>query len=127
VGGVVRFMRSLLLFTTAFELAGAALLFVRFREVFPPGEAAFQALFHSVSAFNNAGFILLPDNLMRYATDPLVSLVIAGLLIVPAGGATEGRVWHALEPLALACERDVTANCGAVPDPFVGGLRFKAQ
>lgn len=81
VGGVVRFIRALLIFTTAIELAGAALLFARFRENGPVGEAAFQALFHSVSAFNNAGFALHADSLARYATDPLVSLVVAALLI----------------------------------------------
>lgn len=81
VGGVMRFFRDLLLFTTATEVVGGALLYTRFREGYPAGEAAFQALFHSVSAFNNAGLALYPDSLMRYATDPLVSLVVAGLLV----------------------------------------------
>lgn len=40
------------------------------------------ALFHSVSAFNNAGFGLLNDNLMSFVTDPVINLTIAGLIIL---------------------------------------------
>jgi trk system potassium uptake protein TrkH len=42
------------------------------------------ALFHSVSAFNNAGFGLLNNNLVNFASDPLINIVISGLII--AGG-----------------------------------------
>ena len=45
-------------------------------------EGLWQALFHSVSAFNNAGFSLYPDSLTRYATDPLVNVVVPALFIV---------------------------------------------
>lgn len=40
------------------------------------------ALFHSVSAFNNAGFGLLNSNLVNYVTDPVVNLVISSLIIL---------------------------------------------
>ena len=46
------------------------------------GEGLWQALFHSVSAFNNAGFSLYPDSLTRYATSPLVNVVVPALFIV---------------------------------------------
>ena len=46
------------------------------------GEGLWQALFHSISAFNNAGFSLYPDSLTRYATDPLVNVVVPALFIV---------------------------------------------
>lgn len=39
------------------------------------------ALFHSVSAFNNAGFGLLNNNLMNFPKDPIINMVIAGLII----------------------------------------------
>jgi trk system potassium uptake protein len=42
------------------------------------------ALFHSVSAFNNAGFGLMDNNLMNFVTDPVVNITIATLII--AGG-----------------------------------------
>lgn len=41
-----------------------------------------QAVFHSISAFNNAGFALWPDSLTRYVGDPLVNLVVPGLFII---------------------------------------------
>ena len=69
--------------TLALELAGALLLLVRFYGQAPSvGEAVYWSVFHSVSAFCNAGFGLFGDNLTRYATDPLVSLTISGLIII---------------------------------------------
>ena len=44
--------------------------------------AAYQALFHSVSAFNNAGFSLFPEHLVRYAVDPWTNLIVAALVIL---------------------------------------------
>ncbi|HZJ09517.1 MAG TPA: TrkH family potassium uptake protein [Trueperaceae bacterium] len=81
VGGVVRFIRNMLLLTTAVELLGALILFFPFSRDFGTAEGIFNALFHSVSAFNNAGFSLFADNLSRYAGNAYVSLTIAGLLI----------------------------------------------
>lgn len=69
--------------TLTAEVVGAALLFVRFYDMAPtPGEAVYWSVFHSISAFCNAGFSLFGDNLMRFSTDPLVSLTISGLIIV---------------------------------------------
>jgi trk system potassium uptake protein TrkH len=48
----------------------------------PIGEAAWWGLFHSVSAFNNAGFALFSDNLMGFATDPWICLPIAAAIIL---------------------------------------------
>jgi trk system potassium uptake protein TrkH len=47
------------------------------------GEAAWNGLFHAVSAFNNAGFSIHPDSLMRYAGDgsmlvPLMVAIVVG-------------------------------------------------
>jgi trk system potassium uptake protein TrkH len=50
----------------------------------PLGRAIYLGLFHAVSAFNNAGFALYSDSLMRFATDPWICLPIAGAVI--AGG-----------------------------------------
>jgi len=80
--GIRRLVRYVLAFTLAVEAVGAALLWLRFRGQFPAGEAVWQSVFHSVSAFCNAGFGLLPDNLVPYRGDVLVNLVITGLIIV---------------------------------------------
>jgi trk system potassium uptake protein TrkH len=80
--GIRRLVRYVLTFTLATEGVGALVLWLRFREQFPPGEAAWQSLFHAVSAFCNAGFSLLPDSLVRYRGDLLVNLAVTGLVVV---------------------------------------------
>jgi trk system potassium uptake protein TrkH len=83
-----RDLRSILVFvvfsTLLYESAGTAVLWVRFSRDFPGGEALYLAAFHSISAFNNCGFSLFSDNLVRYQGDPTVNLVIMGLIV--AGG-----------------------------------------
>ncbi|GHD10642.1 TrkH family potassium uptake protein [Zhihengliuella salsuginis] len=65
------------------EATAAVVLFLRFwlgyDETLP--QAAWNGVFHSISAFNNAGFALYSDSLMRYAGDWIVSLTIAGAVI----------------------------------------------
>jgi trk system potassium uptake protein TrkH len=80
--GVRRLVRHILAFTLFFEGAGTLLLYLRFRSEFSPAEAVWQAVFHAVSAFCNAGFSLRPDNLVRYRGDFLVNLAITGLIVV---------------------------------------------
>jgi trk system potassium uptake protein TrkH len=80
--GVRRLVKHILFFTLATEAAGAFVLSLRFLEQMPPGEAVWQSVFHSVSAFCNAGFALFPDNLAGFRGDWLVSLVVSGLVLV---------------------------------------------
>ena len=66
------------------ELAVAVVLALRFWAAYDvsPGRAAYLGVYHSVSAFNNAGFALWPDSLVRFATDPWICLPIAASVIV---------------------------------------------
>ncbi len=48
----------------------------------PPEKVVWRALFHSISAFCNAGFALGDDNLSRYAGSLPINLVICSLIIV---------------------------------------------
>lgn len=98
VGGVVRLVRGILLFTAGVELAGMLLMWPRFGALHGWREGAFQALFHSISAFNNAGFALYSDSLMGFAADPVVLGVTATLLTV--GGLGFLVVVHAAQHLA---------------------------
>jgi trk system potassium uptake protein TrkH len=74
-------LRNVLLMTGFCE--GAGFLVLMFRGLFeePPLIAVWHALFHSVSAFCNAGFALHDDSLTRYRGDPLVNLTICALVI----------------------------------------------
>ncbi len=49
---------------------------------YSPGRAAYLGVFHAISAFNNAGFVLWSDSLTRYVTDPWICLPIAAAVIV---------------------------------------------
>jgi trk system potassium uptake protein len=81
---IVSILKFVLLSTFFYEGAGALALWIRFAQDFPPREALFKAVFHAVSAFNNAGFSLFSDNLVSYQGDLIVNLTMMGLIV--AGG-----------------------------------------
>lgn len=88
------FIRSIIKYTVFFEGIGFLLLCYRFIPEFGWEKGTFTALFTAVSAFCNAGFDNIGTiNLIPYVSDPLVSLTIAGLIIV--GGLGFG-VWFDL-------------------------------
>jgi trk system potassium uptake protein TrkH len=71
-------------FTFLIEAAGAAALYVLWLPRFGWRDAAWPAVFHSVSAFCNAGFSVFSDNLIGFQDAPLTLLVI--MLLIIAGG-----------------------------------------
>ena len=82
--GFRKLLRDVLLFTLLLEAAGAVILFLTWLPRFPPGEAAWHALFHAVSAFCNAGFSTFSDSLLGFQRSP-VSLLVLMVLIVLGG------------------------------------------
>lgn len=84
LGDVSGVARVVLVVTVACEAALAVALAWRFHagHGMPLGEAAWSGLFHAVSAFNNAGFSLHEDSLVRYASDAWVLVpVMLGIVI----------------------------------------------
>jgi potassium uptake TrkH family protein len=79
-----RVVRKVVLFSLACEAVVALVLTARFALGYgePFGRALYLGVFHAVSAFNNAGFGLWSDNLMRFVTDPWICLPIAAAVIV---------------------------------------------
>jgi trk system potassium uptake protein TrkH len=73
--------KSVLWFTLITETVGAFFLCVRFSQDFPIGMAIYQAVYHAISAFNNAGFSLFSDNLVGYQGDLIVNLTVMGLIV----------------------------------------------
>ncbi|MDO9600358.1 MAG: potassium transporter TrkG [Azoarcus sp.] len=84
LGDVSSVARLVLVVTFASEMVIAALLTLRLHLAYdlPWGEAAWSGLFHAVSAFNNAGFSIHPDSLMRYASDALILLPVMVAIVV---------------------------------------------
>lgn len=81
-GGVVRFVLSVLKYTFFIEGIGFLILFLNFLRYFTPREALFPAIFHSISAFCNAGFSIFSNNLESFVLDPVVNFTIMGLIIL---------------------------------------------
>jgi len=75
-------IRNVFLFTAAFEIVGSLLLYGLWIPHMGWTGAAWPAVFHSVSAFCNAGFSVFSDSLMRYQKAPFVQLVIIILIVV---------------------------------------------
>ncbi|MDN6745653.1 MAG: TrkH family potassium uptake protein [Brevibacterium sp.] len=74
IGGIRPMVLRIIGLTVATELALTSALFLRFWLHYDEsaGGALWDAVFHAVSAFNNAGFGLKSDSLAAYATDPFV-------------------------------------------------------
>ena len=87
VGGVVRLTGFILKTALVVELLGAAALFPVFWQEFGLVKGLWYALFHSISAFCNAGFDLMGikepfSSLVDYADNPVVSVAIPLLIII---------------------------------------------
>ena len=83
-GGLVSLIQRMALFAFLAELVGALVLFGRYTSSLGSARGAWFAVFHSVSAFNNAGFDIYGDfvSLTTQSNDPVVVLTILSLLVV---------------------------------------------
>ena len=99
LGGFAPFIRRVFLGTLLIEGLGAVLLSVRFAGEMGLGRGIYYGVWHSVSAFCNAGFDLMGpysgpySSFTAYAGDPLVSLTICALILV---GGLGFLVWDDL-------------------------------
>jgi trk system potassium uptake protein TrkH len=85
---ITRLLQFIVAFTFATEAVGTAILGLYWSRVMPASEAWFNAVFHAVSAFCNAGFSTFSTSLERWVGDPVVNVVIALLIIVGGIGFT---------------------------------------
>lgn len=103
LSGVGSLIRRIIPFSFVIEGVGAVLLAIRFVPEFGWGRGSWYALFHSVSAFCNAGFDLMGikepfSSITDYVADPLVSLTLCALIIV---GGLGFLVWRDLRQNGL--------------------------
>jgi len=81
----IKSLLAVVLITTfTVESIGAVALFSKFKEQFPTSEAVFHSIFHSVSAFCNAGFSSFSTSLENYSGD-LYIIAVFSLLIILGG------------------------------------------
>lgn len=74
--------RDVVLFTFMIEAVGAAILYLLWIPRMGWTDAVWPAVFHSVSAFCNAGFSTFSDSLMQFRTAPSTLLVVMALIVV---------------------------------------------
>ena len=82
ISELLRLLKVILRVVLVCELGGTALLAIVTVPEFGWEQGLWQALFHSISAFNNAGFGLFPDSTVRWATNPIVNCTIPMLVII---------------------------------------------
>lgn len=87
LGGIVRIVRVALIGTLIVESVGAALLAIRFVPMLGVVRGLAYSVFHSISAFCNAGFDLMGTisgpftSLESFVSDPLVNLTVCALIL----------------------------------------------
>ena len=86
LGGLVRMAVGIVLIAIGIQIVGFVALAVRFWFIYPPGEAIWQAAFHAISGFNNAGFIAFKDEsgLEAFQSDGAVLGILAALIFLGA-------------------------------------------
>ena len=104
VGGIVRRTQFIIRTTILIEIIGAALLAPVFCRDFGVWKGIWYSLFHSISAFCNAGFDLIGirtpfSSLTSYSVQPIVNLVIMVLIVVGGIGFLtwediKNHKWH---------------------------------
>lgn len=106
-GGIVRLAKKIIIGTAVFEGTGALILSIHFSRTMDWGQAVYYGIFHSVSAFCNAGFDLMGKDgeyisLTGYSGDWTVNLVIMLLIII---GGIGFFIWNDLSENKLHFRR----------------------
>ena len=107
IGGIVKLAKKIIQGTVFFESVGALILMYRFIPKVGMARGIWYGIFHSVSAFCNAGFDLMGymepyESLCGYAGDWLVNLTIMSLIII---GGIGFFVWDDIATKKLKVHR----------------------
>ena len=88
IGGLVKLVKRVFIFSICIELIGVIFLSFRFIPEFGFGKGLYYSIFHVIASYNNAGFALWPDNLTRYVGDPIINIGICSLIVIGGLGFT---------------------------------------
>ncbi len=87
------FLQLIISITLGIEFIGAVVLFTSFYKTMPIPQAIFYSIFHSVSAFCNAGLCLFDGSIQSFNNDSIVLSTLAALVIA---GGIGFIVWYEL-------------------------------
>ena len=87
IGGIVKLTSFIFKATIIIEMIGALLMFPRFMKDFGITKGIYYSIFHSISAFCNAGFDLMGDvskfsSLTKYQSDIMINITIMLLILI---------------------------------------------
>jgi len=82
ISGLVRLVQYVLTFTLIIEGSGVIILFLRLINDYPILRAFYLSVFHSISAFNNAGFDLFGNSLESFTGDIVINFMVITLIIL---------------------------------------------
>lgn len=88
IQGLVRMVKYVLIFTVSVQFFGALLLSTQFVPEYGLSRGIFYSIFHSISAFCNAGFDLFGTSLVSFSNNSVVILVVSTLIIIGGLGFT---------------------------------------
>ena len=100
-GEVVEFIKKIIIIVFLIEGIGAFFLTLEFLKVFNFSKALYYGIFHSISAFCNAGFALFSNNLENYPGSILMNMTVAYLIILGGIG------FSVINSVLVAVRRDV--------------------
>ncbi|NJK40073.1 MAG: ATPase [Oscillatoriales cyanobacterium RM2_1_1] len=113
LGGVMPLLRSIIATTVLFQLTGIILLMTVFTPDYGLAQGLWLATFHSVNAFDNAGFSLFPTGLVAYVASPLLNGVVTLLIIFGGLGyqvIIELYLWLRHRLSGTACHREFSLH-----------------
>ncbi|MDI6813818.1 MAG: TrkH family potassium uptake protein [Desulfitobacteriaceae bacterium] len=124
LAGIVRLAKHVVLYAFAIEALGALILALNWVKPLGWGRAIYYGIFHSVSAFNNAGFDLFGhfSSLTGFVGDWVTNLTIMGLITTGGFGfavlaeilATRGRTLPHWRSLSLHTRMVIGTSAGLV-------------
>ena len=100
-GEVVDFIKKIVIIVLLIEGIGAFFLTLEFLKTFEFSKALYFGIFHSISAFCNAGFALFSNNLENYTGSILMNMTVAYLIILGGIG------FSVINSVLIAVRRDV--------------------
>jgi trk system potassium uptake protein TrkH len=101
-GNVKRLIRNIFIYALVLEFAGILFLFLRWQKDFSWLKALSLSIFHSISAFCNAGFSLFSDSFLSYRNDSWINITLFFLIVL---GGLGFLVLHDMKDLAAAVVR----------------------
>lgn len=126
LGGVLSFASNIVLYSLIIQTLAILPLFLSFSGKGNTLDALFNSIFHSISAFNNAGFSNFSNSLMDYSEDPVVNLTIMALIVI---GGIGFKVWTDVKErrLTLHSKIVILTTLILIALPFLFFYTFEEQ